>query len=259
MVFLTVALVLGIVVGYGVNVVITSPKISSLRDEIEIKSNQITSLQEAISLLEENVTSLMVGLTDLTELYDDLAENTVPKSQYDALETEHQELTVDYDVLGEAYLALEEQSSQWESIIEGLAEANQELYDEYEELLAKYTELRVLPWTYFEVHGLCVNLTTTATTYDENKLIIGSISIYHEDNQPFNGTFDLILWSDYYSNGKKSDMFSVYGKTNYSFSYPLIQGPGIYYLRLFEIVDAEGDTVVTSYEVKEYRIKITMG
>lgn len=258
-VFLTVALVLGIVVGYGVNDVITSPKIGSLREEIENKNNQITSLQTTIDLLEENITSLMVSLTDLTELYDNLAENTVPKSQYDALATEHQELTVDYDALEEDYIALEAQSSSLESIIEELTEENQELLDEYEELLVKYTEIRVLSWTYFEAHSLSVNLTTTTTTYDKNKPIIGSISIYHEDNQPFNGTINLILWSDYYSNGIKSDKFSVYGKTNYSFYYPFIQGPGIYYLRVSEIIDAEGDTVVTYYEAKEYSIKITMG
>lgn len=265
-VFLTVALVLGIVVGYGVNDVITSPKIGSLREEIENKNNQIISLQTTIDLLEENITSLMVSLTDLTELYDNLAENTVPKSQYDALATEHQELTVDYIALEEDYIALEEdyialevRSSSLESIIEELTEENQELLDEYEELLVKYTEIRVLSWTYFEAHSLSVNLTTTTTTYDKNKPIIGSISIYHEDNQPFNGTIKLILWSNYYSSGIKSDKFSVYGKTNYSFSYPFIQGPGIYYLRVSEIIDAEGDTVVTYYEAKEYSIKITMG
>jgi prefoldin subunit 5 len=251
-VFLTAVLVIGIIVGYGVNYIITSPKIGSLTEEIEYKNNQITSLQTTVGMLEDNITSLRVSLTDLTELYDDLAENTVPKSQYDALATEHQELTADYDTLEARLLSLE-------SIIEELIEENQELSDEYEELLVKYTEIRVLSWTYFESHGLTVNLTTTATTYDENKPIIGSVSIFHEDDQPFNGTISLILWSDYFSSGTASGTFSVYGKTNYSFPHPFILGPGTYCLRVLEIRDANGNMVITSAEAREYSIKITMG
>lgn len=258
-VFLAVALVLGIAVGYGVNDVITSPKIGSLREEMENKNDQITSLQSDIDLLEENVTSLMASLNDLTELYDDLAENTVPKSQHDALAIELQVLTVDYGALEEDYIALEAQSSSLESVIEELTEENQELLDEYEKLLDKYTEIRVLSWTYFEAHDLRVNLTTTTTTYDVNLPIIGSISIHHENNRPFKGTIFLTLWSDYYSNGIGSDEISIDGKANYSFNYPFVQGPGTYYLRVSEINDDEGKTVVTAYEVNEFRIKITMG
>jgi len=243
---LIVVLVLGMVVGYGLNLAITSPKIGRLREEIENKNNQITSMQSTIELFEENMTSLMVSLIDLTELYD-------------ARATELQELTVDFDALEVDYIALEAQSASLESVIEEVTEENQELLNEYEKLFRKFTEIRVQPWTYFEAHGLRVNLTTTTTTYDENKPIIGSISIYHEDNEPFKGTIYLTLWSEYYSNGKSSDEFSVYGKTNYSFNYPFVQGPGIYYLRVREIIDEDGDKVVTSYEVDEYRIKITMG
>jgi len=258
-VFLAVALVLGIAVGYGVNNVITSPKIGSLREEMENKNDQIISLQSDMDLLEENVTSLMTSLNDLTELYDDLAENTVPKSQHDALAIEHQALTVDYDALEENYIALKAQSSSLEPVIEELTEENQELLDEYEKLLDKYTEIRVLSWTNFDAHGLRVNLTTTTTTYDENMPIIGSISIYHENNRPFNGTIILMLWSDFYSNGRTSDEISIYGNADYSFNSPFVLGPGTYYLRVSEINDEEGKTVVTAYEVNEFRIKITMG
>lgn len=258
-IFLAVALVLGIAVGYGVNDVITSPKIGSLREEMEKKNDQIISLQSNKDLLEENVTNLTTSLNNLTELYDELVENTVTKSQHDALAIEHQVLTADYDALEEDYIALEVQSSSLESVIEELTEENQELLDEYEKLLDKYTEIRVLSWTYFKVHGLRVNLTTTTTTYDVNMPIIGSISIYHENNQPFNGTIILMLWSDFYSNGRTSDEISIDGKANYSFNYPFVLGPGTYYLRVSEINDDEGKTVVTAYEVNEFRIKITMG
>jgi len=258
-VFLVVMLVVGIVVGYEVNDFITSTKIRDLRADMENRDNQIASLQTTIGQLEENVSSLIVSLTDLVELYDDLAENTVPKSQYDALAGEHLELTEDFDALKEDHIALEAHASSLESINEDLTEENQELSEEYEELLAKYNEIEVLPWTYFEAHGLKVNLTTTTTMYEKNKPIIGSISIYHEDNQPFNGTFKLILWSDYYSSGTPSGKFSVYGQTDYSFSYPFIQGPGTYYLRVAEIRNADGDIVIDYNEAKEYRIEIKMG
>lgn len=235
-VFLAIALVLGIAVGYGVNNVITSPKIGSLREEIENRNDQITSLQSNIDLLEENVTSLMASRARAA--------------------IEHQALIANYDALEENYIALKAQSSSLESVIEELTEENQELLDENEKLLDKY---RVLSWTYFEAHGLRVNLTTTTTTYDQNKPVMGSISIYHEDNWPFNGTFILQLWSDFYSTGKSSDEISIYGNADYSLNLPFWLGPGTYYLRVSEIKDDEGKTVVTSFEVKEYRIKMTMG
>jgi len=251
-IFLIVTLIVGIAIGYKVNDVITSPKIRSLREGIEDKDDQITAMRITIDRLEENVTGLMVSLTDLTELYDDLAENTVPKSQHDALAAEHLELTEDHN-------ALEAQASSLRSINEDLTEENQNLSEEYEELLAKYSEIRVLSWTYFEAHSLRINLTTTTTTYNKNKPIMGSISIYHENNQPFNGTIRLMLWSNYYSSGTTSDKFSVHGQADYSFSYPFLQGPGTYYLRVSEIRDAGGFTVVTYNEAREYSIKITMG
>lgn len=235
-VFLAIALVLGIAVGYGVNNVITSPKIGSLREEIENRNDQITSLQSNIDLLEENVTSLMASRARAA--------------------IEHQALIANYDALEENYIALKAQSSSLESVIEELTEENQELLDENEKLLDKY---RVLSWTYFEAHGLRVNLTTTTTTYDQNKPVMGSISIYHEDNWPFNGTFILQLWSDFYSTGRTSDEISIYGNADYSLNLPFWLGPGTYYLRVSEIKDDEGKTVVTSFEVKEYRIKMTMG
>lgn len=235
-VFLAIALVLGIAVGYGVNNVITSPKIGSLREEIENRNDQITSLQSNIDLLEENVTSLMAS--------------------HARAAIEHQALIANYDALEENYIALKAQSSSLESVIEELTEENQELLDENEKLLDKY---RVLSWTYFEAHGLRVNLTTTTTTYDQNSAIMGSISIYHEDNWPFNGTFILQLWSDFYSTGKTSDEISIYGNADYSLNLPFWLGPGTYYLRVSEIKDDEGKTVVTAFEVKEYRIKIMMG
>lgn len=235
-VFLAIALVLGIAVGYGVNNVITSPKIGSLREEIENRNDQITSLQSNIDLLEENVTSLMAS--------------------HARAAIEHQALIANYDALEENYIALKAQSSSLESVIEELTEENQELLDENEKLLDKY---RVLSWTYFEAHGLRVNLTTTTTTYDQNIQIMGSISIYHEDNWPFNGTFILMLWSDFYSTGRTSDEISIYGNADYSLNLPFWLGPGTYYLRVSEIKDDEGKTVVTAFEVKEYRIKMTMG
>lgn len=235
-VFLAIALVLGIAVGYGVNNVITSPKIGSLREEIENRNDQITSLQSNIDLLEENVTSLMASRARAA--------------------IEHQALIANYDALEENYIALKAQSSSLESVIEELTEENQELLDENEKLLDKY---RVLSWTYFEAHGLRVNLTTTTTTYDQNKPIMGSISIYHDDNWPFNGTFILMLWSDFYSTGRTSDEISIYGNADYSLNLPFWLGPGTYYLRVSEIEDDEGKTVVAAFEVKEYRIKMTMG
>lgn len=258
-VFLASALILGIIIGYGINVVITSPKINDLREEIENKNNQINSLQTTVDLLEDNLTSLTGRLTDLTELYDSFVNNTVPKSQFEVLTADLQELTEDYSSLESDYISLEARSSSLESFLEELSEENQELIDAYEALLDKYIEIRVLPWTYFEASSLRVNLTTTSTTYTENTPITGSISIYNEDDQPFNGTFTLILWSEYFASGIKSDKFSVNGKTDYSFFYPFVQGPGTYYLRILEIIDAEEDLVVTSHETKEYSIKITMG
>lgn len=251
-IFLLVTLIIGIVVGYGVNDVITSSNIDSLRQDIEDRDEQIIALRTTIDQLEENVTDLMVSLTDLTELYDELVENTVPKIQYESLLAEHLELTENHD-------ALEAQASSLLSVNEDLTEENRILTEEYEDLLAKYSEFIVQSWTYFEAHGLRVNLTTTATSYNKNKPIVGSISIYYEDNEPFNGTISLMLWSDYYSSGTASDKFLVYGHTDYSFSYPFIQGPGTYYLRVSEIRDAGGFLVVTYNEARMYSIKIMMG
>jgi len=259
MILLLVILVIGIAAGYGVNNYFASRKIKSLEEDVENKDNQIASLQTSIGQLEESVTSLTTSLSNLEHEYEDLSENTVPKTQYDALEVEHIVLTRDYEELEEDYSALQTQTSALESTIENLTEDNQELSEEYEDLLTKYNEIRVLSWTYFEVNNLKVNLTTTTTNYPISRPIKGTVSIYHEDDQPFNGTVELTSWSYYFATGRSSDEFSISGQTDYTFDDPFVQGPGTYYLRISVIRDDDGKTIVGYQEAKEYDIKITMG
>jgi hypothetical protein len=137
--------------------------------------------------------------------------------------------------------------------------AKNQLQSEYTKLLEKYNEIRVLSWTFFIVDNIEVNLTTVKNEYDNIEDIAGTMEITYLNGDPFNGTFTLLLWSDFYIQGTPSDVYPIYGETDYIFEEPFLSQTGSYSLRVREIKDAEG-TVIASYsDLLSWSIPIQLG
>jgi len=242
----------GLMLGYQVNDVLSSGKISSLQETVDDHSAMVTALEQQVAVLQENYTKVQDDLARVTELYEILQNNAVLRSIYDELLEDYEDATQERDDAIDRVSELEDQVSV-------LEEEYDELQDSYFKLWNKYNNIRVLSWTYFVVNGLEVNLTTTELEYDTNTNIEGNVRIHHVGGEPFNGTFVLNLRSDFYGAGTSSGEKQIYGEAEYTFKNPFIFGTGTYALSISTIKDAEGNVVAGIAQLREYSIKINMG
>ena len=247
-----VTLLVGLMLGYQVNDVLSSGKISSLQETVDDHSAMVTALEQQVAVLQENYTKVQDDLARVTELYEILQNNAVLRSIYDELLEDYEDATQERDDAIDRVSELEDQVSV-------LEEEYDELQDSYFKLWNKYNNIRVLSWTYFVVNGLEVNLTTTEFEYDTNTDIEGNVRIHHVGGEPFNGTFVLNLRSDFYGAGTSSGEKQIYGEAEYTFKNPFIFGTGTYALSISTIKDAEGNVVAGIAQLREYSIKINMG
>jgi len=247
-----VTLLVGLMLGYQVNDVLSSGKISSLQETVDDHSAMVTALEQQVAVLQENYTKVQGDLARVTELYEILQNNAVLRSIYDELLEDYEDATQERDDAIDRVSELEDQVSV-------LEEEYDELQDSYFKLWNKYNNIRVLSWTYFVVNGLEVNLTTTELEYDTNTNIEGNVRIHHVGGEPFNGTFVLNLRSDFYGAGTSSGEKQIYGEAEYTFKNPFIFGTGTYALSISTIKDAEGNVVAGIAQLREYSIKINMG
>ncbi|HUV54704.1 MAG TPA: hypothetical protein VMW03_05820 [Candidatus Krumholzibacteriaceae bacterium] len=247
-----VTLLVGLMLGYQVNDVLSSGKISSLQETVDDHSAMVTALEQQVAVLQENYTKVQDDLARVTELYEILQNNAVLRSIYDELLEDYEDATQERDDAIDRVSELEDQVSV-------LEEEYDELQDSYFKLWNKYNNIRVLSWTYFVVNGLEVNLTTTELEYDTNTNIEGNVRIHHVGGEPFNGTFVLNLRSDFYGAGTSSGEKQIYGEAEYTFKNPFIFGTGTYALSISTIKDAEGNVVAGIAQLREYSIKINMG
>ena len=244
----SLALIIGLVAGYAVNDYITAPKMA----ELEQKTEQLEELQAEYNQLKEDFEQMEDNYTELREDYETIQATTVPISQYNSLVEEHQELQEEND-------ELTEELNQVQQELMDTNIAKNQLQSEYTKLLEKYNEIRVLSWTFFIVDNIEVNLTTVKNEYDTIEDITGAMEITYLNGDPFNGTFTLLLWSDFYIQGTPSDVYQIYGETDYIFEEPFLSQTGSYSLRVREIKDAEG-TVIASYsDLLNYSIPIQLG
>jgi hypothetical protein len=224
------ALIVGLGSGFYTNYTLTNPKINGLTSDIEQKTNQVTSLQTQLGELQANY---LVG-------------NSIALSEYEELEESYQELSSELEEL--------------QLTNQVLLNENHDLSIEYVKLMEKYNELRVLSWTYFVVNNLRVNLTVTSNTYPSNIPITGTVNIMYLNGSPFTGRIQLLVWSDYFKNGKTSPTITVSGSTQYSIEAPFPTSvPGTYYLLVSNIEDLSGTDIATYNDLLNFRVTLQMG
>ena len=249
-VLVSLALIVGLVLGYSINDFLTSPKIA----ELEEKATQLEELQADYTQLQSDYETLEENYTNLREDYNTLQATTVPVSQYNSLVEDHQELQEENDEFSTEIALLQDE-------LEDSDKARAELQNQYTRLLEMYNEIRVLPWTFFIVDNIEVNLTTVKNEYSSIEDIAGSMTMYYTSGEPFNGSFSLILWKVSPPQGVTSDKFEIYGETDYIFENPFIGGAGSYELRVREIRDAAGNVIASYTDLQNYSnsIPISLG
>jgi len=240
------ALIIGLGSGFYANYSLTTPRIEGLTSDLAQKTSQVGSLQDELIAVRANYTETLSGLMILTQQYEDLSSNSVSLSEYQELQDSYDEASNEIETL--------------QSVNQAIVNENRELSLEYLRLMEKYNELRVLPWTYFIVNNLKVNLTVTSNTYASNVVPVeGTISIKYLDGRPFNGQVKLMVWSDFYRSGKQSPTLTVPGYTGYSMESAFIHGPGKYFILVSIIEDLSGADVATYNDLLNYRISLQMG
>jgi len=254
-----VTLLVGLMLGYQVNDVLSSGKISSIQETVDDQSAMITALEQQVAVLQENYTKVQGDLAQVTEVYEVLQNDAVLRSIYDELLEDYEDASQGLDDATDRVSELEDQVSDLEYEVNELEEEYDELQESYFKLWNDYNDIRVLSWTYFVVNGLEVNLTTTKLEYEANTNVEGTIRIHHINGEPFNGTFVLRVWSDILSVGSSSAENQIYGEAEYTFVNPFKFGAGSYSLRVSTIKDAEGNVVASSTQLKDYSIDIQVG
>jgi hypothetical protein len=246
-VLVSIALIIGLVLGYLFSNTLSAPRIEELNE----KTQQLEDLQEDYNKFQSEYGVLAKNYTSLSEDYLDLIASTVPKSDFDSLLDEKNDLSEE----------VEAKSNELNSMQDELMDtifAKDQLQTEYTKLLDKYNEIKVLSWTFFIVDDLEVNLTITKNTYNPNEDISGNIRINYLNNDPFAGSFSLLIWSDFYETGTPSETFQVYGSTSYTFTDPFVKGPGNYHIRVREIRDSQGNVVIGYSKLLDYKIPVEM-
>ena len=254
-----VTLIVGLMLGYQVNDVLSSRKIEDLQETIDGQSATISSLEQQVAALHENYTNVQDDLEQVTEVYETLQNDAVLRSIYEELLEDYEDETQELDEAEDTVSELEDEVGDLEYQVSEIEEEYDELQESYFKLWNEYNKIRVLSWTYFVVEGLEVNLTTTNLEYEVNSNIEGTLTINHLGGEPFNGTFELRIWSEYLSIGSSSAEKDIYGETEYTFVNPFKFGGGSYSLRVSSIKDADGNVMASSTQLKDYTIDIQVG
>ena len=254
-----VTLIVGLILGYQVNDVLMSGKLNDLQETIDGQSATISSLEQQVAVLHDNYTRVQEDLEQVTEAYETLQSDAVPRTMYDDLLEDYEDTSQELDDAIDMVSELEDEVSDLEDQVDQLEEEYDELQENYFKLWNEYNKIRVLSWTYFVVEGLEVNLTTAKLEYELNANIEGTMTINHLGGEPFNGTFELRAWNEYLSIGSSSAEKDIYGEAEYTFVNPFKFGAGSYSLRVSSIKDAEGNVIASSTVLKDYSIDLQVG
>jgi len=238
--------------GIYVNNALTAPKLEGLTGELTQKTSQLSSLQTQLDSLQVDYNEALGDLAQVTQQYNDLTENSVTRVEYEELEE-------DYESLLESHQDQTEEVALLQATNQNLVATNTELSTEYQKLLVKYNELRMLSWTAFIAGNLRVNLTVTTNNYPYNMPVTGTINIHYLDGRPYDGRVQLLVWSDYNKMGTTSPTITVTGTTQYTFVAPFLSGPGNYFLLVSSIKDSSGKEIVSYNDLLMYRISLMMG
>ncbi len=254
-----VTLIVGLMLGYQVNDVLSSRKLDDLQETIDGQSATISTLEQQVAVLQQNYTKVQDDLEQVTEAYETLQNQAVMRSVYDELLEDYEDATQELDDANDMVSELEDEVSDLGYRVNELEDEYDELQESYFKLWNEYNKIKVLSWTYFVIDDLEVNLTTTKLEYELNSNIEGTLMIHYIGGEPFNGTFVLRSWNEYLNIGTSSAEKQIYGETEYTFINPFKFGAGSYSLRVSSIKDAEGNVIASSTQLKDYSIDIQVG
>ena len=254
-----VTLIVGLMLGYQVNDVLSSRKMEDLQETIDSQSATISSLEQQVAALHKNYTEVQNELEEVTEVYETLQNDAVLRSIYEELLEDYGDATQELDEAEDTVSELEDEVNDLEYQVNELEEEYDELQESYFKLWNEYNKIKVMSWTYFVIEGLEVNLTTTKLEYEVNSNIEGTMMINHVSGEPFNGTFELRVWSKYFNIGSSSDEESIYGEREYTIDNPFKFGAGSYSLWVSSIKDADGNVIADFTQLKDYSIDIQVG
>jgi predicted nucleic acid-binding Zn-ribbon protein len=248
---LLVMIVIGLFLGYYINNYVNEPRINNLVLENENAKNEIINLQSSLSDIQNNFEDLESDFSTLSDLYEETLNTHIPFEDYNSLQEEHSLLLENYEIQNETIekLKIDKRS---------LSDLNVELIKDYNKLIIKYNEIRVLSWVFFVIDGMEINVTSTKNSYTELEDITGVVSIT-SGGKSFKGQVEFRVWSVFFEQGTSGFNHNINGDTEFSIHNGFLFGPGQYTLGLSKIIDDEGEVIANIDELKDYKIKIEMG
>lgn len=246
-------LLLGLFTGFYIdNTLLTKPRINNLAQTIESQNQSINTLNTQLETLQNEYERLE---TQYRELY----ENNVPQNQYNQLMEEKQNLDTQVNNLEEQVLDLRLTVERLDTTLMDKNNTIQTLETELETLQEKYDEAYNPLSINFTVQDLNITIVVDKDTYPDNTPITGTVIINHSNGAPYTGDFKLSLTKIYVNSGTSSQYYNIHRTTDYNWNTPFILGAGSYKLTLGEIRTPQGETVVTSTQLKPYALYLFQG
>ena len=208
--------------------------------------------------MEQDLSTIQVEYERLGSLYGKQLENNVPLSLHESLQEEadnmEEEITLleaEVEDLTSSGDILEDQLEDLQDDYNDLSSANDRLQDRFEEI---YNPNYVA----FTIDNLELNLTVTKFQFEGNIPIEGTVTVRYINGNSFEGTYKLRITSVITKVGSTSDYHGVYGDSEYTWSGAFIGGAGSYKLAISELLDDQGEDVISGAELRSHFISIFM-
>ena len=239
-----VTLILGLIVGFYVNnSLISGPKIDTLTNQTLVQQEQLNDFETQLGSLENEKNSLQTQYEELeTSTQQTIEDQSLQIVNLENLEQTYLDFIDDYE----------------EDILE-LEAMFDDLWDDYSDLQDRYDEVYNPLEVEYTIDELDIRFTVDSDVYSDNTAIQGTVEISYSDGSAFRGTYKLHLSKVFISAGALSEPFEIRRATTYDWIYPFILGSGSYRITLSDIMDNQGELVVSNSELREYPIYIFMG
>ncbi len=243
-VLMIISLIAGAVLGFGIDYLITTPKIKTLSSELNLTRSQLVALQAEFTELSGTHDELVADYGELEEQYAEFSENSVPLEEYDDLHS-------DYDELLDENEGLQSELSLERARISELNSTYQTLTDQYDELREEYDQY-VLPLSaQSTINNLEITLTIDNRSYGLTEPVTGTVSIRYGSGEPFRGNITFSIKNLYFDVFAMGYQHSIVGETDYSISGALRWGVGRYSIGLKEIIDDNGSVIAAYNDLKD--------
>ena len=250
--YLVGAIILGLVLGFGMNNLLTSPQISSLSTRVEEIQTTLDEVQNNYDQLSTSHNQLTQDHETLQAEFDELSSTSVTLEDYN-------ELRDDYDALMDENQAKDQEIDQLWDTVNSQNEQLNAVKDKYDNLLERYNKVRIPKSVSMIIYDMDVNLTVDKTTHDQLDPLTGTISIYYLNGTKFRGSVEFRIESDFLPIGKSDfDPVTLRGEEDYSLKNAFFNDQGRYNLGLSKIINKKGRTIADLNELKYYTVLVEM-